>query len=125
MSAASNLNRVIKSIANGDLSAANGANLDTALAAAVLALTTANNLTATATLDFPSTTTGLSADLTIALVGAAVGDTVLLGTPAAPAANTSFTAFVSATDVVTVRFNNYSAGTVNPASASFKVTIIK
>jgi hypothetical protein len=82
------------------------------------------HLTATATLDFPSTNAQLSADLTIAVTGAAVGNPVILGTPAAPDANSAFTAFVSASGVVTVRFHNYSSGAINPASGSFTVIVI-
>lgn len=82
-------------------------------------------LVATATLDFPSCLTNIGADLTIAVPGAVVGNAVALGTPAAPDANTCYTAFVSAADVVTVRFNNYSGGTVNPGSGSFTVIVLQ
>jgi hypothetical protein len=83
-------------------------------------------LTGSATLNFPSTTTLLSADLTITVTGAADGDVVSLGVPnAAVNANTSYSAWVSAANTVTVRFNNYSAGTVDPASALFKVFVTK
>jgi hypothetical protein len=82
-------------------------------------------LTESATLDFAEAATLTSVDLTIAVSGAAVGNPVALGTPAAPNANTCYTAFVSATNVVTVRFNNYSVGAVNPDSATFKVTVFK
>jgi hypothetical protein len=85
-----------------------------------------HGLTGSATLDFPSTTTLLSADLTITVTGAADGDVVSLGIPnAAVNANTSYSAWVSAANTVTVRFNNYSSGTVNPASGSFKVFVTK
>ena len=85
-----------------------------------------HGLTGSATLDFPSTTTLLSADLTITVTGAADGDVVSLGVPnAAVNANTCYTAWVSATNTVTVRFNNYSSGTVNPASGTFKVFVTK
>ncbi len=85
-----------------------------------------HGLTGSATLDFPSTTTLLSADLTITVTGAADGDVVSLGVPnAAVNANTSYSAWVSAANTVTVRFNNYSSGTVNPASALFKVFVTK
>jgi hypothetical protein len=85
-----------------------------------------HGLTGSATLDFPSTTTLLSADLTIAVTGAADGDVVSLGVPnAAVNANTSYSAWVSSANTVTVRFNNYSVGTVNPASGSFKVFVTK
>ena len=85
-----------------------------------------HGLTGSATLDFPSTTTLLSADLTITVTGAADGDVVSLGVPnAAVNANTCYTAWVSSANTVTVRFNNYSSGTVNPASGSFKVFVTK
>jgi hypothetical protein len=82
------------------------------------------HLTGTATLDFPSTNAQLSADLTIAVTGAAVGNPVMLGTPAAPDANSAYTAFISASGVCTVRFHNYSSGAINPASASYTVIVI-
>jgi hypothetical protein len=85
-----------------------------------------HGLTGSATLNFSSTLTLLSADLTITVTGAADGDVVSLGVPnAAVNANTSYSAWVSAANTVTVRFNNYSAGTVDPASALFKVFVTK
>jgi len=85
-----------------------------------------HGLTGLATLDFPSTTTLLSADLTISVTGAADGDVVSIGVPNASVnANTCYTAWVSAANTVTVRFNNYSSGTVNPASGTFKVFVTK
>jgi len=81
-------------------------------------------LTATATLDFPLTAPATSSDLTITVTGAVLGDVVAVGTPA-PAANTFYTGFVSATNTVTVRYNNYSAVAVNPASDTFKVKVLK
>jgi len=85
-----------------------------------------HGLTGSATLNFPSTTTLLSADLTITVTGAADGDVVSLGVPnAAVNANTCYTAWVSTANTVTVRFNNYSSGTVDPASALFKVFVTK
>jgi len=83
-------------------------------------------LTATATLDFGSTAAGMSSDLTITVTGAVLGDVVTLGVPnASIVANTSYFAWVSATDTVTVRHNNYSALPTNPASGSFKVKVLK
>ena len=85
-----------------------------------------HGLTGSATLNFPSTSTMLSADLTITVTGAADGDVVSLGVPnAAVNANTFYSAWVSAANTVTVRFNNYSIGTVDPASALFKVFVTK
>lgn len=79
---------------------------------------------ATATLDFPNTSAQSSADLTITVTGAAANDVVIVGPPTTVNANTSFSAFVSAADTVTVRFNNYSSAAVNPASATFRATVI-
>jgi hypothetical protein len=85
-----------------------------------------HGLTGSATLNFPSTLTNLSADLTITVTGAALSDVVSLGVPnAAVNANTSYSAWVSAANTVTVRFNNYSSGTVDPASGLFKVFVTK
>ncbi len=83
-------------------------------------------LTATATLDFGSVAAQNSGDLTITVTGAADGDDVSLGVPNASVnANSCFTAWVSAANTVTVRFNNYSAGAIDPASGSFRVTVRK
>ena len=80
-------------------------------------------LSATATLDFGNTSTLTSTDLTITVTGAAVGDSVAIGLPAAPDANGCFTGWVSAANTVTVRFNNYSAGSIDPASATYRATV--
>lgn len=81
-------------------------------------------LTGSATLDFPSTSAQLSADLTITVTGAAVNDPVALGVPnGSVLANCDFTAWVSATNTVTVRLNNYSAIAKDPPSGTFKVVV--
>lgn len=96
------------------------------LSAGGVRYTLAKTLTATGSLDFPSTTNGESSDLTITVTGAADGDIVYVGTPnAAVHANTCYTAFVSAANTVTVRFNNYSAAAVDPASGTFRVSVLK
>jgi hypothetical protein len=82
------------------------------------------HLTGTATLDFPSVNAQLSADLFITVTGAAVGNPVMLATPAAPDANSALTAFVSAPNTVTVRLHNYSVGAINAASASYTVIVV-
>jgi hypothetical protein len=96
------------------------------IAAGGVTYTLAKTLTATAVLDFPNTNAQLSADLTIALTGAADGDVVLLGVPnASILPDSCYTAWVSAANTVTVRFNNYSAGAQNPASGTFRVSVVK
>lgn len=83
-------------------------------------------LSASQALDFNSTAAQSSSDLTISLPGAVIGDTVVLGTPISAINNNSdFTAFVSAADLITVRFNNYSATAIDPGPATFKVTVIR
>ena len=77
-------------------------------------------------LDFPDTDGQAVSDLDVAVVGAVVGDVVQLGTPA-PLANTTYTAWVQAPDVVRIRLHNYAAvgNIANPAAANFKITVIK
>lgn len=85
---------------------------------------TNKTLTNTATLDFPSTAAGIAADLTITVTGAALGDAVALGVPnGSVTATSTFTAWVSATDTVTVRFIPHA--TEDPASGSFRASVIK
>ncbi len=81
-------------------------------------------ISTTATLDFGSIAANVSADLTVTLNGARANDIALVGPPAAPDAEITFTAFVSADDTVTVRAANNSAGAVNPASATYRVVVL-
>ena len=80
-----------------------------------------------AVLDFPNTNPQLSSDLTVAVPGARDNDSVLLGIPiGAVLPDSCYTAFVSANNVVTIRFNNYSAGAQNPPAAqTFKVGVVR
>lgn len=88
--------------------------------------TFAKTLTATATLDFGSTVAGTSTDLTITLTGAVDGQSISLGVPnGSTLSNGIFTAWVSASNTVTVRFSNNSlAATLDPASGTFRASII-
>jgi hypothetical protein len=81
-------------------------------------------LSGSASLDFGSITNATQASLTITVVGAAVGDEVIMALPAAPTAGLVFNAFVSAADTVTVRASNISAAPVDPAAATFGVIVI-
>ena len=79
-----------------------------------------------ATLDFPATPKNNASDLTINVPGAAIGDVVSLGVPVnAVMPNSCYTAWVSASDVVTIRFNNYSTSNHNPPLGSFRVELRK
>ena len=117
-----------------------GTNLTTAEAGAVewngtnLFITTSTptrqtvnqGLTGSATIDFLSTNAQNSRDVTVTVTGASDGDVVALGVPnAAVNANTCYTAWVSATNTVTVRFNNYSSAAVDPAQGNFKIFVTK
>jgi len=83
-------------------------------------------LSGSAVLNFGSTAAQSSSDLTITVTGAADGDVVSVGVPnAAVNANTSYTAWVSASNTVTIRLNNYSSSSVDPASGTFNVKVFK
>lgn len=86
--------------------------------------TFAKTLTNTATLDFPSTASGIAADLTVTVTGAAVGDAVSIGVPnGSVTATGQFFGWVSATNTVTVRFIPHA--TEDPASGTFRVSVVK
>lgn len=82
-------------------------------------------VTASGNLDFPSINAANQADLTMTVNGAAVGDGVFLGLPAAPSAGLVFNAFVSALNTVTIRASNISGGSVNQGSMAFRVIVFK
>lgn len=82
-------------------------------------------LSATATLDFGSVAADSYADLTITVTGAAVGDTVAIGFPnGSILADLVWSAWVSATNTVTIRVANNSSTTArDPASGTFRATV--
>ncbi len=83
-------------------------------------------LIASATLDFPSTTAQTSSVLTVSMPGAILGDIVTMGVPnAAITTNGLYSAYVSASNTVTVKFNNYGSSSSNPASGIFNLKILK
>lgn len=84
-------------------------------------------ITISQTLDFGSTAAGAATDLTVTATGASVGDAVFLGVPNGSVPNNgTFFAWVSASNVVTVRFaNNDATNAKDPASGSYIVKVIK
>ncbi|HWB82787.1 MAG TPA: hypothetical protein VG675_01520 [Bryobacteraceae bacterium] len=93
---------------------------------AVDSATVPTYLTAAATLDFPSIATGAcAADLTFPLAGAAPGDAVAAAWPSALEDGLIGTMRVSAANTVAVRLCNFSGDALNPASASYRGTIVR
>jgi hypothetical protein len=84
-------------------------------------------LTGSGTLDFPNTVAGTSSDLTVTVTGAADGDVVAIGVAnGSTVSNGCFTAWVSGSNTVTIRFTNNDLVTAfDPASGTFKATVIK
>lgn len=89
--------------------------------------TLAKTLTNSASLNFGNIANGASEILTIPVAGAALGDPVTLGIPSNVMTDgrLDYQAWVSAADVVSVRFLNLSGGNVNPAAGTFKVSVVK
>jgi hypothetical protein len=81
-------------------------------------------ITDTATLDFPSISSNNNEELTMTVTGAAIGDIVMLGAPSAIESDLTWCGYVSAADTVTVRLHNSSGGAIDPASATWKATVI-
>lgn len=78
----------------------------------------------TGSLDFGSVAAQSSADLTIAVAGAQLGDVVACSMPAAPAGTSFICVGVTAADTVTFRFLNATAGAVDPASGTFSGMVL-
>lgn len=75
------------------------------------------------TIDFPSTGVQSQSESNITVTGAAVGDAVVVGVP--NNIQGIFTAYVSATNTVTVRYSNTAATSLDPASGTFIVHVKK
>jgi len=88
-------------------------------------------LSATASIDFTALAAGTCENFTITVTGAANGDPVAVGIPAAAWATTeyaSINAFVSAADTVTVKRCNLTNATTplsNPAAVSIRATVMQ
>ncbi|MEV8638100.1 hypothetical protein AB0395_41255 [Streptosporangium sp. NPDC051023] len=80
-------------------------------------------LTATATLDFASIAAGAVGTLTVTVTGAATGDFVIVAPPGNLNTGLVVCGFVSAADTVTIRVLNGTAGAIDPASSTWKVTV--
>lgn len=80
--------------------------------------------TAIAALNFPSIPAQDSEQLAITVTGAAINDNVILGPPAGIEADLTWCGFVSAADTVTVRLINPTGAAIDPASATWRATVI-
>lgn len=85
----------------------------------------ASYLSTTATLDFPSIAAGGSQQISVTVTGATVGDTVILGPPAGIETGLVWNAYVSAINTVRVRVSNITGAAIDPASASWKVAVVR
>ena len=110
---------------NGFASLGGTSALGTATVGAGTALT--KIVKGTVSVDLLSLATVTAADLAVTVTGAAVGDSVIMHPPA-----TAITAgllvcqcWVSATDTITVRVYNGSAGTIDAAAATWIYTLIR
>lgn len=82
-------------------------------------------LSAQATLDFPAISSNQSADLTITVTGASLGDVVAIGIPNNSTSEGVIFGWVSSANTVTIRFHNNSGGGHDPAAGLFKVLVFK
>lgn len=82
-------------------------------------------LQATAAIDFPSIAAGTTAELTITVTGAAVGDDVSVVPNGAPESGLVWSGYVSAADTVKVRLANITSGAIDPASRTWRATVRK
>jgi len=81
-------------------------------------------LNGTATVDPSSLADGAGETKTMTVTGAALGDFVIVSAPY-DLSGVSVTAYVSATDTVSIRLQNESGGTVDLASGTWKAKVIK
>ena len=77
------------------------------------------------TIDFPSTAANASNQSIFAFSGAAVGDAVLVAPPSGAAGQGVYFAYVSGSNLITLRFHNDGSGTYDPASGSFVIKVLK
>ena len=81
------------------------------------------DLKASAVLDFPSIAAAGSANLTITVTGAVVGDDCYVTLNGTPALGLDYIAWVSAANTVTVRAMNFTGAAIDPAAATFRVHV--
>jgi hypothetical protein len=81
-------------------------------------------LDGSATWDISSLGTLANGSTTLTVTGAAVGDEVVVS-PSMPSAGVIVAGDVTSANTVTLRAHNTSSGTIDPASTTFRVKVIK
>lgn len=84
-----------------------------------------NTFLVRATLDADSLDDGAGDTDTVAVPGVALGDMVLSASLAVDVAGLIVTAYVSAANTVSIRFQNETGGTVNLASATLRLVVVR
>lgn len=84
-----------------------------------------NILSGSASLDFPSTLTLTNSDLSITVTGTTTNDVPTLCAPFQAVQNGGWYSCYPSNDTVWVRFNNYTANSINPAAHNFRVLVTK
>lgn len=82
-------------------------------------------VTATAVLDFGLIAAGAVIALSLTVTGAAPGDAVAIGAPAALEGFLLWSGRVSAVDTVTIRLYNPTIGAIDPIAATWRATVFK
>lgn len=84
-----------------------------------------NTWLVTATLNADSLVDGAGDTDTVAVPGVALGDMVLSASLAVDVAGLIVTAYVSAANTVSIRFQNETGGTVDLASATLRLVVVR
>lgn len=84
-----------------------------------------NTFLVRATLDADSLDDGAGDTDTVAVPGVALGDMVLSASLAVDVAGLIVTAYVSAANTVSIRFQNETGGTVNLAAATLRLVVVR
>lgn len=77
-----------------------------------------------ALLDFGSIAAGDTAELTVTIPGAAVGEFAFVAPPVTIDDGLLAIAYVSAAETVTVRLGNVTVGAIDPAESTFRVGVL-
>jgi hypothetical protein len=83
-------------------------------------------LSVSVTISFPALAAQSNSTVPITVTGAAVGDVVTLGMPSTGPANmTTYSAWVSAANTVSVRYQNFSSASTTATSGTFRISVMK